>query len=200
MTQNQYRHSTTPGRVDSSALLCGGLGLLLSGVLYWVGLLGRGDLKILNLLSDAVFGGAAPSVLSAPVLITITALFCFGIAFAVLDSCGVWRRLILGITLMVLVLAMVPTLAVWDIYFPPMMSLVGVFWAWFAGILYASHYQMPCDSITQAIEQPEPVVVQPKVLEELPEAKPKNQAVKKNSKKKAKKKKSDPDAKYKPKE
>ncbi len=148
MALNRHKHSTTAGSLEVSTLLCGTLGLLVSGVLYWIGLLGKGDLGVFHLLSQPVFQGAVPSQLSAPILFLLTAVFCFGLAFAVLDSPGAWRRVVLGLTLLVLVIAMVPTLAVWDIYFPPMMCLVGVFWTWFVGMIYAGHHSMPCDQVS----------------------------------------------------
>lgn len=74
-----------------------------------------------------------------------SAVFCYGIAYAVLDSAGLWRRIVLGITAVVLTLAMVPAFAVWDIYFSPFVQLVGVFWSWFCVVLYTQHHQMPCD-------------------------------------------------------
>ena len=174
MIENQYRRPAQPpqGRVDSSALLCGGLGLLLSGLLYWLGLLGKGDLKILDLFGGAVFREVVPSVLDTPALVVITALCCFGLALAMLDSCGVWRKLVLGVTLMVLVLALVPTLAVWNIYFAPMMSLVGIFWTWFAGVIYASHYQMPCDIPVESVAVVESAVTGSEVFDEMPLAGP----------------------------
>lgn len=201
MTQNNHKHTAAPGRVHTSALLCGAVGLLVSGAMYWVGLLGKGDSRIFETLRQPVFRGAVPSELSVPVLFLVTTLFCFGLAFAVLDSPGVWRRVVLGLTLLVLVIAMVPTLAVWNIYFPPMMSLVGVFWTWFAGMMYASHHQMPCDDRSPVVQQPQPAEVKPEPVVEkkkpTPNAKKKTAA--KKSKKKAKVKKEDPDAKYKPK-
>lgn len=204
MTQNYHKHSATPGRVDSSALLCGALGLLVSGVLYRIGLLGKGDLKILNLLSQPVFGDTVPSHLSTPVLFLLTGLFCLGLAFAVLDSPGVWRRLVLGLTLLILVVAMVPTLAVWNIYFPPVVSLVGVFWTWFASMMYASHHQMPCDRITPQVQQPETQQPEEILLEVEPEPLPEEeeiiQEIKEESNEKAESPKVDLDAKYKPKE
>lgn len=166
MSSNQHRQSTARGRVDGPALLCGAVGLIVAVVMFWVGLLGKGDLRILNLLHQPVFRGGEPDILSTAALVVLTVLFCFGLAFALLDSPGTWRRVVLGFTVLVLVVAMVPTLAVWNVYFPPMMTLVGVFWTWFGSMIYVSHHQMPCDvlnsklqeSNTNVIVAPQPVV------------------------------------------
>jgi len=145
MTPDHHRHPATPGRVDTAALLYGALGFAVAGVLKWVGMLEKGDQKIFGLLHKPVFHEVVPNILGVPTLFVLTLIFCFGLAFAVLDSSGTWRRVILGFTLLVLVAAMVPALAVWEIYFPPMMCLVGVFWTWFSSMIYANHHQMPCD-------------------------------------------------------
>ncbi len=96
-----------------------------------LGLFMRGDARLKQALLEPVFQGEMPDALVTPALVVFAAVFCWGLAFAVLDSAGTWRRVVLGVTMMVIVLAMVPTFAVWDIYFSPFLPLIGVFWSWF---------------------------------------------------------------------
>ncbi|MBT8045029.1 MAG: hypothetical protein KJO79_08765 [Verrucomicrobiae bacterium] len=151
------------GRVDGPALLYGGVGLALSVAMQVIGLFKKGDARLLDVLIDPVFNNSAPDQLSMMVLVPVTAFFCFGIAFAVLDSAGMWRRVILGVTAFVVVIAMVPTLAVWDIYFSPFLPAVGIFWTWFCTLMYVNHHVMPCEFLdsnlpttpTSKVSQPE---------------------------------------------
>ena len=147
MDSQQQTHTTATSSVGSLALLYGALGFVVAAVLSLVGLLGRGDQYILSLLHVPVFQGEVTNVIGLPVLALVTGFICFGVAFAVLDSPRAWRRVILGFTVIVLVAALVPTFAVWNIYFPPLMSLIGVFWAWFSSMMYANHHCMPCDQV-----------------------------------------------------
>ncbi|MCP5536039.1 MAG: YIP1 family protein [Akkermansiaceae bacterium] len=133
------------GRVDGPVLLYGGVGLALAVAMQVLGLFKKGDARLENALLEPVFHGVTPGVLSMPVLVMIAAVFCFGIAFAVLDSVGAWRRVVLGVTALVIILAMVPTFAVWKIYFSPFLPAVALFWTWFCTMMYVNHHVMPCE-------------------------------------------------------
>jgi len=151
------------GRLNTPALLYGSVGLLLSYALHWIGMFKHADALLLESLSKPLFHeGVAdqPTMLS---VIVVAAVFCYGIAFAVLDSPSVWRRVLLGFTAMILTVAMVPTFAVWNIYFSPFVQLVGVFWSWFCVVIYTQHHRMPCDSIYSKIDmsQPEAELIPP---------------------------------------
>lgn len=162
--KNQRQILSMPvGRLNMPALLYGSVGLLLSYALHWIGMFKRADALLLESMSKPLFHeGVAdqPTMLSVMV---VAAVFCYGIAFAVLDSPSVWRRVLLGITAMILTVAMVPTFAVWNIYFSPFVQLVGVFWSWFCVVIYTQHHRMPCDSGYSKIDmsQPEAELIPP---------------------------------------
>ena len=162
MRSHQYHANTHPqGRVDGPGLLYGGIGLALALAVQMAGLFKQGDVRLQELLLHNVFGGVAPEILTMPVLILFAAVFSFGLAFAVLDSPGVWRRLLLGITAIIVVLAMVPTLAVWHFYFSPFLPLIALFWSWFCSMMYANHHMMPCDiSVAKPAQLPLPASVE----------------------------------------
>ena len=170
MSHQYDKNGVLPGKVGVSTLLYGALGLLVAGALDWVGLLGKGDQRILDFIFEPVFRGVVNMEFGIAVTLPLTGVLCFGLAFSVLDSGGMWRRFLLGLTVAVLVLALVPTLALWGIYFPPMVCLVGIFWTWFTSIIYAGHHQMPCDDIITQSTVPYEVPVA--VSEPLPEVEP----------------------------
>lgn len=202
-SQNQQHAAHIPdGRVDVPGLLYGSVGLALSFALHWVGLFKRADAWLFDLLHKPLFQEGVPDLPSASLLLVCSAVFCYGVAFAVLDSPELWRRVVLGVTAIVLTLAMIPAFAVWNVYFSPFVQLVGVFWSWFCVVIYTQHHQMPCDQVhidiqitapepelLQPIEQPiaEPMGVDhPHEIIELPEPpeekyKPKSEHVEKNN-------------------
>lgn len=207
MSSHHHNHAVPQGGVGGPGLLYGGVGLVLAMTMQMLGLFKSGDARLKKWLLEPVFHGDMPDTLVIPALILITAVFCFGLAFAILDSVGTWRRVILGITMMALTIAMVPTFAVWHVYFSPFVLLVGVFWTWFCTMMYVSHHVMPCDSLSFKIQTPNTkkgAPVEPVVKKVAAEAKaPTRKMVKKKTVKKQTKKKKeqkDTDAKYKPKE
>lgn len=133
------------GRVGGPGLLYGGVGLALAAAMQITGLFKQGDSSLKEDLLSAMMNGVAPDVLATPVLLMVAAVFSFGIALAVLDSPGTWRRIVLGVTAMVVLLAMVPAFAVWQIYFSPFLPLIALFWSWFCTMMYVNHHLMPCE-------------------------------------------------------
>lgn len=189
MSSQHHSSSTYPeGRVRGPGLLYGGIGLLLAGAMQAVGLFNKGDAALKESLSEALFAGAATDDVTLSLLLMTAAVFSFGVAFAVLDSAGSWRRLLLGISAIMVVLAMVPTFAVWRIYFSPFLPTVALFWAWFCTMMYANHHVMPCDGQPMATQVP--VVTRPESAQAPEEGRlPAPEAAKQRS---------DPNARYKP--
>ena len=133
------------GRVGGPGLLYGGVGLALAAAMQITGLFEQGDVSLKGDLLSPMMNGTALVVLATPVLLMVAAVFSFGIALAVLDSPGTWRRIVLGVTAMVVLLAMVPAFAVWQIYFSPFLPLIALFWSWFCTMMYVNHHLMPCE-------------------------------------------------------
>ena len=153
---HQSQSSTRISRVDGPCLLYGSVGVWLSVALQYVGLFKKGDDRLMGVLSQPVFHGQMPEILSLPLQIVMTSVFCYALAFVVLDTAGTWKRVALGITVLVLLLAMVPTLAVWNIYYSPFLPVIGVFWAWFCSMMYVSHHVMPCEVVVSPTPTPTP--------------------------------------------
>ena len=133
-----------PGRVASSCMLYGAVSMALALAMHLVGLFKQGDVILKQSLA-ALTSDFYTVVVSDSLLFLVAALFSFGIAFAVLDSPATWRRVVLGLTAFVVLLAMVPVCALWQIYFSPFFVGVAYFWAWFCTMMYASQHVMPCE-------------------------------------------------------
>ncbi|MGE9267852.1 MAG: hypothetical protein ACQKBY_07120 [Verrucomicrobiales bacterium] len=69
----------------------------------------------------------------------------FGISAMILSAPETWRRVMLGVTALVLVLMLSPVLAVWGIFWHPGALLLASVWAWLSSLLYAEKHRMPCD-------------------------------------------------------
>jgi hypothetical protein len=135
-------------------MLYGGVSMALALAMQLLGLFELGDARLQQSLSW-ILSDSFQVVVSEPVLFMLAAMFSFGIAFAVLDSPAAWRRIVLGLTALVLVLAMVPVCALWQIYFSPFFVVVAYFWAWFCTMMYTSQHVMPCEiGVDQKPHQP----------------------------------------------
>lgn len=144
---NSHHLSTTHhvSRVDAPCLLHGGIGLCLGVGMLMAGMFHSGDAQLMKVLLQPVFHGQEPRELPVMLQVLLSVICSFGLAFVVLDSAGTWRRIVLGVTAVVVILAMVPTLAVWNIYFSPFLPVVTVFWVWFFCMMYVRHHLMPCE-------------------------------------------------------
>mgnify|MGYP007004889949 CR=1 FL=1 len=141
---NQAVHNHPPGRVVSSCLLYGAVSMALALAMHLSGMFEQGDARLkqaLSVLTSDVF----LIVVSDRLLFALGALCSFGIAFAMLDSSAAWRRIVLGLTALVVLLAMVPVCALWQIYFSPFFVVVAFFWSWFCTMMYTSQHIMPCE-------------------------------------------------------
>lgn len=132
-------------RVDAPCLLHGTIGLCIGILMQLSGLFEQPDAQLLSVMLKPVFQGEMPYVIPVLWLGVIGALFSYGLAFAILDTAGTLKRVMLGVTVLVLVLAIQPTLAVWHLYFSPFLPVVSVFWTWFFTMLYVNHHVMPCE-------------------------------------------------------
>jgi len=194
-----FHHTPVPSdhvsRVDAPCLFHGTVGVCIGVLMQLIGLFQHADDRLVSFLLNPVFQGEMPESLSVWLLAVVAAVFSYALAFAVLDSHGSLRRVMLGVTVLILVLAIQPTLAVWNIYFSPFLPIVSVFWAWFFSVMYANHHVMPCDlahlpqsSAPNHLGHQESVT--PIVVKEMPE--------KKVAKVKVEASVNDPNAKYKP--
>lgn len=150
-------------RVDAPCLLHGTIGVCIGLLMQVIGLFQGGDDRLMALFLDPVFQGEMPKVISVPILGGVAAVFSYAVAFFVLDTSGMARRVMLGVTVLVLVLAIQPTLAVWGFYFSPFFPVVAVFWSWFLSVMYTNHHLMPCD--VDLVDSLEPKVVEVPVVE-----------------------------------
>ncbi|MGB2560347.1 MAG: hypothetical protein ACPIG6_07115 [Akkermansiaceae bacterium] len=134
-----------PGRVSSSCILYGGMGMVLAVALQWLGMFKLGDVWLRQFLASVLVDS---QLFVAPVSVTyaVATVFAFGIAFAVLDSPATWRRIVLGLSGFVLLLATVPVCALWHVYFSPFPVVIAYFWAWFCSMMYVSQHRMPCEA------------------------------------------------------
>lgn len=142
---SHHKQNAPEGHVAGPAVTFVGISVLLALMLQFTGLLKPMNAAVLSLIQKPIFNGETPKMLDWPTLAIVACAFSLGVAFAVLDTPGKWRRFLLGLTALVIVIVFVPSLGVWGIYFPPALTLIALFWTWFCCVMYANHHLMPCD-------------------------------------------------------
>jgi hypothetical protein len=137
-------NSLPPGHVRIPAAAIGALSLVLAVGLNSLGFLERLDEQFAGWLSN---GLEFPKRLSVWVVWLVALVFAFGISFSLLSVTATWRRLVIWITSLVLLVGWAPVLVLAahapDIAVP----LVTVAWSGICALVYASRHEMPSDQI-----------------------------------------------------
>lgn len=154
-------HPTKPqGQLANTAMLCGVAGALVGIVLEFVGLFGGLGASLESMYE------AEPFLLVDALPVTpywnwlLAIALSVGVAFAVLDSRGTWRRVLILLFALTLIVIASPVLVLWGVFWSPFLLLCAVVWSWLGAFVYASQHQMPCDFVAvtskpQADPQPE---------------------------------------------
>jgi hypothetical protein len=87
--------------------------------------------------------------LTGPTGFLIGLVSVFALVAAILGTPGGLRRTIIGLSGLILSLALIPTFAVWGIFWKPFGMTLGILWAWFSSFLYARTHRMPCDVVNR---------------------------------------------------
>ena len=73
----------------------------------------------------------------------------FGLALLLLEVPGTGRRALLALTVLVLMGAASPVMALWGTYWSPLGTLVSGGWCAFCATLWARHHPMPCEVVEE---------------------------------------------------
>lgn len=137
-------HPRPEGHVLVPDVAIGSLSLLLAAGLGLLGVLDRVNQVVGGIVSQGAVSNF-PKALPHWAVWLATALFAFGLSFAILSVAGTWRRLVLWITAMVVVAAWAPVLALAahapDIAAP----FIAVIWSGVCALVYAGNHRMACD-------------------------------------------------------
>lgn len=147
MSKGKIHLARPAGHVLGAVTTIASLSILLAVGLAALGVLGRLNLLVSRLVSreDAGF----PKALPDGVVWGIAVLFAVGIACAILNVPGTWRRVMLWLSALVLVAGWAPVLALAahapDIGAPWIATL----WSGVCALVYANNHRMPCDEISE---------------------------------------------------
>jgi len=133
------------GSVPGPALLCGLAGTAVGVALAFLGFFKDMDGMVKGFYTDNKFALAEITEVSQYVNWGIAGVVALLLAFMLLDSAFFWRRLLLGIGALALVIGASVTLMFWSIYFSPVVTLAAVAWTWLCAVIYAGQHHMPCE-------------------------------------------------------
>ena len=85
--------------------------------------------------------------------VMISSAASFGVIAAILGTPGTGRRLVLGVSALILVVALIPAFAVWGIFWKPFGVILSVVWAWFSGMIYTGTHFMPCERGEEPVDK-----------------------------------------------
>ena len=142
-----HTHPQKPkGTVIVPAFLC-----TLTGCILAVGMELMGYFRAIESSLEVVWR-AKPFYVSEPLVVVsqanwgIAFVVSFLCALVILDSARLWRRLLMGGIFVLLLLAAVPSLILWNVEWMPMVPAIALMWTWCCSLIYASQHRMPCDT------------------------------------------------------
>jgi hypothetical protein len=137
-------HPRPEGHVPIPAAAIGGLSVTLAAGLALLGPLARLDQMVATWFSR---GGLEkfPKHLPGWSIWLMTAVFAFGLAYAMLNTPGTWRRVLLWITALTLIASWAPVLSL-AAHAPEITAAwVATLWSGVCALVYTTHHRMPCD-------------------------------------------------------
>ncbi len=141
---NVPRNSPPPGYVLAPATAIGSLAVVLAIGLGMLEFSERADAVIASWLDER--GAAAfPHRLPEWMIWLAGALIAYALSLAMLAVPGIWRRLVLWITALILVIAWAPVLALSARQPTVSTGIVTVLWSGVCSLMYASRHRMECD-------------------------------------------------------
>jgi hypothetical protein len=133
----------TLGTVGGPCFLIGVLAFTVSLVLGLLKFLDQLDAWILLKISVL---GIPRYEISYVVLIIVTTVISYGVSLSMLSSPMMWRRVVIWLCAMLLIVSSVPVLALIRLSFSLSVPLTACFWSGFCALVYASRHTMPCES------------------------------------------------------
>lgn len=154
--QTHTPNELPPGHVRMPVVLTGSMGLALAGGLDLLGMLEVFNQHLAGLFTD----DAEPltPVVSTKVLWIATAIVAYGMALIVLEIPGNWRRLVIWISTMAVIVGWLPVAIIANAHAPVAAPLVAAAWAGLCTIIYAARHHMEADAplTAPAVEAAEP--------------------------------------------
>ena len=134
-----HLHPLTVAAVVGSFAMAVGLVVRVSGVLL------DAEKALLVRYQEAGFPIEASGQPWWAVLVLL--LLTYGLAFLLLEVPGLVRRLLLAATFLVLVAAASPVIALWGVFWSPVVALLCAGWSAFCATMWARHHPVPCEIV-----------------------------------------------------
>lgn len=144
----QTSHELPPGHVATPVWLTGGMGLLLAAGFHFFGLLDLLNQSLSDLFAEQNLISSNPAI-APEALWLATAVMAFGLAWAILQMPGNWRRITIWIGTQGVILGWVPVAAMGKTSAPVAALWVACAWSGLCSIIYASRHLMPVDVMSE---------------------------------------------------
>lgn len=132
------------GTVVLPALAIGGMSLALAAGFNALGLLGRIERSLIAIPGQQGLSGE-PQILPAWIAWSVAAGLAFVLPWLLLQSPASWRRAVLWLTVLALVLCWIPVMGLAAKWCPLAPSLVTVGWSGLCALIYGARHRMPCE-------------------------------------------------------
>lgn len=131
------------GTIGVPSLFCAITGTVLSVSVDMMGYLQKASEWLARFWEQDPYFLVEPIVLQREAEWVITFVVCWLVAALTLGSLGTWRRMMVGLMVIVVLLGFAPTLMLWGILWLPWMYLIALIWTWACALIYGAQHQMP---------------------------------------------------------
>lgn len=138
-----------PGQVPGPLLVLGSVALVLGFAVDLMGVFRVPTENLLQMWQAAGVKVERSVGITNPLGILAGAAVSYAMVGAILGTPGEGRRAILGFSVFLLSLLLVPVLGVWGIFWKPFGFCLMVLWAWVSAAVYAHGHRMPCEGVEE---------------------------------------------------
>ena len=134
------------GQVMPAVLITAGMGFVVAVALVLLGLLAPLDAGLISRLGDLFGGGESPLIVNPALGVALAGFASFGLSWALLNTPGTQRRIILWGVSLLLIAGLSPVFALFGAFLSPFAPLVACLWSGTCAVIYGMQHRMPCES------------------------------------------------------
>jgi len=135
------------GQVVVPSILCGAAGVLFAVILHFLAIYEGVDGSLKRWFESQNILYIITLEASLLALTVVAGVLAFAIAFFCLGSAFFWRRCVLGVAGLAVIIGGVVSCALWGVHLPAAMIFFSYVWSWLCASIYASQHVMPAEEV-----------------------------------------------------
>lgn len=127
------------------ALLCALAGTVLAVGLDMMKIFSSAAQSLASYWESAPFYLVEPFLVRSEIHWVLAFFISWGVTGLTLSSAATWRRVLVGLMLLSVLITLSPVFALWGILWLPMVTGIAALWSWGCAVAYAAQHRLPCE-------------------------------------------------------